>query len=174
MYFTITTKILAEAKIVKLSNDEYKTAIDNAKRLIEVRDKVIAKYNDLSEKDRAKLDKIIPKSVDNIRLIIDTNAVAYGKGLPLKNVSVSVEGASSGSAQDEPAISGESEISTPVLGKAKVSFDVDATYQQFIGFLQTIESNLRIMDVDSLSLTASEDGMYNWKVGLTTYWLKTP
>lgn len=176
LYFTVTTNILAEAKIVKLSNDEYKTAIDNAKRLIDVRDKVILDYNKLSVENRAKLDKIIPKNVDNIRLIIEMNDIAYRKGLPLKNVNVSISSASPEDAtQDQSIDSGaNSEVASPVLDKAKINFDVDATYQQFISFLQTIESNLRIMDVDSLSVTTSEDGVYNWKVSLTTYWSRVP
>lgn len=176
LYFTVTTNILAEAKIVKLSNDEYKTAIDNAKRLIDVRDKVILDYNKLSVENRAKLDKIIPKNVDNIRLIIEMNDIAYRKGLPLKNVNVSISNASPEDAtQDQSIDSGaNSEVASPVLDKAKINFDVDATYQQFISFLQTIESNLRIMDVDSLSVTTSEDGVYNWKVSLTTYWSRVP
>lgn len=176
LYFTMTTNILAEARIVKLSNDEYKTAIDNAKRLIEVRDKVILDYNSLSVEDRAKLDKIVPKNVDNIRLIIEINDIAYRKGLPLKNVNVSINGASAQDASQNQSIDSEvdNEVASPVLDKAKINFDVDATYQQFISFLQTIESNLRIMDVDSLSVTTSEDGVYNWKVSLTTYWSRVP
>jgi hypothetical protein len=176
LYFTVTTNILAEAKIVKLSNDEYKTAIDNAKRLIDVRDKVILDYNKLSVENRAKLDKIIPKNVDNIRLIIEMNDIAYRKGLPLKNVNVSISSASPEDATQDQSIDpgANSEVASPVLDKAKINFDVDATYQQFISFLQTIESNLRIMDVDSLSVTTSEDGVYNWKVSLTTYWSRVP
>lgn len=176
LYFTMTTNILTEARIVKLSNDEYKIAIDNAKRLIEVRDKVILDYNKLSVEDRAKLDKIVPKNVDNIRLIIEINDIAYRKGLPLKNVNVSISSASPQGATQDPSIDSEvdNEVASPILDNAKISFDVDATYQQFISLLQTIESNLRIMDVDSLSLTASDDGTYNWKVGLTTYWSRIP
>jgi Tfp pilus assembly protein PilO len=171
LYFTVTATVFKEAGLVKASNEEYKTAIQNAEELIRVRDKVLNDYNGLSIDDRAKLDKIVPKSVDNIRLIIDLNNVAVRHGFALKGITVSA-GSTDTSANSGFTPEGGSEISTPVLEKVGVSFSLSAPYQQFISFLQDLEASLRILDVTSLSVTSSDNGVYDWKINLNTYWLK--
>ncbi len=170
LYFTVTKSVLKEANTVKSSNLEYKTAIENAKALLAVRDQVLADFNKLPIEDRAKLDKIVPKSVDNIRLIIDLNNIALRYGFSLKGISVNtVSGSKDNSAGLGPVES--STLSVPVLDKVSVSFSLTAPYQQFISFLRELESSLRILDLNSLSVTASDDGLYEWKLDLSTYWL---
>ncbi len=135
LYFTITKGVLADAQIVRSSNAEYVTAIKNAKDLITVRDKVLADYNKLSPDDRARLDKIVPQSVDNIRLIIDLNSVAMKYGFALKGIQATAStDASKSSMQNSTAE--QSAISNPILDTVTVSFSVSAPYQQFISFLQ--------------------------------------
>lgn len=170
LYFTVTKGVLKEAKIVNSSNLEYKTAIENAKSLLAVRDQVLADYNRLSIDDRAKLDKIIPKSVDNIRLIIDLNNIALRYGFSLKGITVNTVSSDKNSPAGLAPVDSSS-LSTPVLDKVSVSFGLTAPYQQFISFLRELESSLRILDLNSLSVTASDDGLYEWKLELSTYWL---
>jgi Tfp pilus assembly protein PilO len=168
LYFTVTASIFKEAGLVRDSNKEYETAIKNAEELIRVRDKVLNDYNTLSIEDRAKLDKIVPKNVDNIRLIIDLNNIAIKHGLALKGISVSA-GASDANTQPIDATT----INTPVLNKVGVTFGISASYQQFISFIQDLESSLRILDLNNLSVTSSDNGVYDWKVNLDTYWLQS-
>jgi Tfp pilus assembly protein PilO len=170
LYFTVTKGVIADANIVRASNDEYKTAIENSKTLLQVRDQVLADYNRLSIEDRAKLDKIVPKSVDNIRLIIDLNNVALRYGFSLKGIAVNT-GSSANTNQAGQGDVTQSAISTPTLSKVSVSFGLSAPYQQFISFLQELEASLRILDLNSLSVTASDNGIYEWKLDLSTYWL---
>ena len=170
LYFTVTKGVLTEANVIKASNDEYVKAIENAKSLIKVRDKVLADYNKLSVADRAKLDKLVPKSIDNIRLIIDLNNIALQKGLTLKGIQASAAQKSGEEVVADPNNSG---VPTPILDTVTVSFGVNAPYQQFISFLQDLESSLRILDVSSLSVTANDNGIYDWKVELKTYWLRS-
>lgn len=170
LYFTVTKGVLAEADIVRASNDEYIAAIKNAKNLIEVRNKVLADYNKLAPEDREKLDKFVPKSVDNIRLIIDLNNIALRYGFALKGIQASVS--SKNSNDNIPQSTNPNTVSTPVLDTVTVSFGVTAPYQQFISFLQDLEASLRILDISSLSVTANDTGVYDWKVELKTYWLR--
>lgn len=180
LYFTVTQGIIDDAKLIKSSNTEYSTAINNAKRLIEVRDKVISDYNQLSSEDRIRLDKIVPNTVDNIRLIIDMNDVARKHGLSLRAINVSVGGSSpnpSGEGQEQiimDPINNNGIVAVPILDKLLVTFSVSAPYQQFISFIQDIEANLRIMDITSLSVSVNNNGIYDWTITLKTYWLRNP
>ena len=170
LYFTVTKGILAEANVIRSSNNEYITAIKNAEDLIKVRDKVLADYNKLLPEDREKLNKFVPKSIDNIRLIIDLNNVALRYGFALKGIQASASNKipdTSSAPQMNSSV-----ISAPVLDTVTVSFGVTAPYQQFISFLQDLEASLRILDISSLSVTANDSGVYEWKVDLKTYWLR--
>jgi len=172
IYFTVTQSAWDAAKQVKLVNDQYISAIANAQQLISVRDKVLNDYNNVSQADRDRLDKMLPSTVDNIRLIIDLNNVAVQHGISLKNVravAASAQPASAAAPVQAPSASG---ISAPTLDTVNISFAVTAPYQQFISFMQDIEANLRIMDINHLSVSVGDNGMYSFQVDMTTYWLR--
>jgi len=181
IYFTVTAGILADASAVKTINDQYSSAIQSALQLIKVRDDVLKSYNNLKADDRARLDKMVPHSVDNIRLVIDLNSVALRHGFSLKNITAKTSDIPApAQTPAAPAVPGSVStalttipvIPEPVLGTVKVSFSVTAPYQEFISMMQDLEANLRIMDVTNLKLTSNDNGKYDWDVTLQTYWLK--
>jgi hypothetical protein len=122
---------------------------------------------------------MIPNTVDNIRLIIDMNSIGLKHGFSLRNIKANAsKGEKTNVAVSSPAqrsttrSSNSSSIPTPTLDTVSVSFSVTATYQQFINFMRDLESNLRIMDLTKLTLTANDNGMYDFGVELRTYWLR--
>jgi Tfp pilus assembly protein PilO len=179
IYFTVTEGMIADAKAVQGVNAQYGSAIQSAVDLIRIRDKVQNDYKNLGTGDQDRLDKMIPSSVDNIRLVIDLNNIALQHGFSLKGIKAatapsvvtqtsSVPLASSGG----PSRVASTVIPAPILDTVAVSFSVSAPYQQFISFLQDLEGNLRIMDVSRLSVTSTENGIYTWNVEIKTYWLR--
>ena len=180
VYYTFTKDQMTEARAVKAVNDEYASAIESAKELIKIRDKVLEQYNQVSVEDQERLEKMIPGTVDNIRLVIDLNSIARQHGFSLRNVKAVVSQTAAGQSDKISQIpaSGRagdgisSDIINPVLDTITVSFSATAPYQQFVTFLQSIESNLRIMDVSRLSVVASDSGMYDFGVELKTYWVR--
>ncbi|MEN9913192.1 MAG: hypothetical protein RLY66_600 [Candidatus Parcubacteria bacterium] len=181
IYVTFTRAKLAEVKAVRQVNDQYLAAIDNADKLVEVRKKVLDNYNAISETDRERLDKMIPDTVDNIRLIIDLNGIADDRGLSLRNVKAIAASAAKQSSTppaQQPSTGGGAaaprsiNIPTPTLDTVTVSFSVSASYQQFIDLLHDLEANLRIMDVSRLTVATGKDGAYDFGVELKTYWLR--
>jgi hypothetical protein len=167
---------------VKAVNDSYTSAIDNAQKLISMRDQVLKSYNNISADDRDRIDKMIPNTVDNIRLIIDLSGVANKHNLPLKNIAAENDADSGSPSALSPAPSSSSSggsiggsalsINTPSLGTVTVSFSVSAPYQQFISFMQDLEASLRVMDMTHLTVSANDTGTYDFSVQLTTYWLR--
>ncbi len=184
VYVTFTQKKIAEVNAVREVNNEYSQAIANADNLIKVRDQVLKDFNSLSVEDRSRLDKMVPNTTDNIRLIIDLNSIARRRGMSLKNIKA-VAADKTGSSQ-KPAIiavptgvtsmnmeaNSIGNISTPTLDTVNISFTVSAPYQQFIEFMRDIESNLRIMDLSKLTVTASDTGIYDFGVQISTYWMR--
>lgn len=174
IYFTFTRDQLAQARAIKSVNDEYSAAIKSAVELIKVRDNILAQYKALSEEDQANLDKMIPSTVDNIRLIIDLNDVALRHGFSLRNVKATTPTSQqnlTGSSvrSDSNKVAG---ITVPVLDTVSVSFSTSAPYLEFISFLQDIEANLRIMDITKLTVNVKDSGVYDFGIELKTYWLR--
>jgi len=173
LYITFTAGQIDAARSTQAVNAQYANAITNAEKLIGVRDRVLKDYNNVSAEDKAQLDKMLPNTVDNIRLIIDLNNIAVQHGFNLKNVSAATKAAS---AQGGPILTSNGRqasaaIAIPVRDTVSVSFSVSAPYQQFISFMQDLEANLRLMDITHLTVTANTNGAYDFTVQLNTYWL---
>ena len=167
VYLTFTRAKIDEVNAVREINGQYSQAIRNADNLIKVRDQVLKDYNSLSAEDRGRLDKMVPNTTDNIRLVIDLNSIARLRGVVLKGVKAST--AASGKTDSAQKID---IIPTPTLDTVNISFSVSAPYQQFIEFMRDIESNLRIMDLNHLTVAVSDTGTYDFGVRLSTYWLR--
>jgi Tfp pilus assembly protein PilO len=112
-----------------------------------------------------QLQKLLPEKVDNIRLIVDLNAVAARNQSSLRNIRVVSD--------EQPASAGApAAANQKVYGTLSVSFSVSMTYKQYLDFMKDIEENLRLMDVSSMSFTPSETGTYDFAITLKTYWLR--
>lgn len=180
IYLTFTRAKLAEVNAVRAVNAQHLLAIANADKLMKVRDSVLKDYNSLSAEDRLRLDKMVPNTVDNIRLIIDLNSVALRHGFSLRNIKASASNTGKITpSTPQPQDSGRgsdgmmTSIPTPILDTVTISFSVTAPYQQFIDLLRDLEANLRIMDTTRLSVSAGANpGMYDFSVELKTYWLR--
>jgi Tfp pilus assembly protein PilO len=182
IYFTVTSGMLDEARAVKKINDQYSSALDSAAKLVAARDNLNAQYVAISQEDRDKLDKMIPSTVDNIRLIMDMNKIAIKNGFSISDMKAvtATSPARPGAGASHPPILSDgstnnltaASFADPVLDTINVTFTASATYDQFRDFLKDIESNLRIMNVTKLSVTSSENNLYAFQVQLQTYWLR--
>jgi len=169
IYFTLTRGMFADAQAVKKINDQYVSAMAHAAQLISVRDQLLKQYNAISDSDRSRLDKMIPSTVDNIRLIIDLNSIALRYGFSLSGIKAA---ATAESSKSSPAAPLAPTGGTPVLDTVTVSFGATAGYDTFIQFLQALESNLRVMDLTRLSVSGGDGGLYSFQVQFKTYWLR--
>ena len=139
----------------------FNDAIDNSKKLKEIRDSVVGEYNAISPADRELLLKFLPNTVDNVRLVRDIDSIAFHHGLTLRNVRVDVgEGTS---------VVGPS---TRTYGVATVSFATHAAYRSFLAFLSDLEQSLRLVDIVTVGFSASDQDLSEYQISIRTYWLK--
>ncbi len=171
IYFTYTSGQIALLNSIQATNNQYQSAINNAKKLITLRDSVLNQYNAISDQDKARLDKIVPDNIDNIRLMIDISGIASRHGVTAANLTTSADSSASG-ASSAGASGSAASASSKGLSTVVVSFSVTTSYDNFIAFLQDIERSLRILDVTTLSLAPTANGNYTYGVTLDTYWLK--
>jgi Tfp pilus assembly protein PilO len=132
-------------------------------------------YNDVEPQNLAKLERLLPDSVDNIRLILEIEKVALPYGMALRNVQYD---ATVEQAAEAPPAPGEI-TSGKEYGTWELSFTVQGTYTNFVNFMRDLEKNLRIVDVTSVEFNSDRaaevpgfTSVYQYTVKIKTYWLK--
>lgn len=129
----------------------------------------------------ADLDRVtvfLPDSVDNVRVILDLDALAAKSGLLLTNINVAessgtntataggstapAQGGASGTASRGPA--------NPV-SSIDLTLSASGTYSALQTFLKGIERSGRLLDVRELSVKGSNTGAYGYQMTVRLYWL---
>ncbi|MFA5652138.1 MAG: type 4a pilus biogenesis protein PilO [Candidatus Paceibacterota bacterium] len=142
---------------------KYKDIVESSNMIVSKRDELIAKKLTISESDRAKLERLLPSNIDNIRLIIEISKIAERRGLLAKNISVG----------DMTKTTSETiGVDNTPYGTLSLKFSVNSSYTNFLNLLQDLENNLRLVDITDITFNSTESGFYDFSVSLNTYWLK--
>ncbi len=178
-----------ELKANRIEVEKLNVAQENAKKLKSRIDSLLTVKNAITGNDMDKIKKMIPDNVENVKLIIDFDNMLQAL--------VAERGTAALYKSDSPADSGRISIENPKitqgttlieggfdasqLGVADFTFTVSLTYADFLEFLKRIETSTRIFDIESITFTSPQvtagknpnDIVYNFNIGLKTYWLKS-
>ena len=91
------------------------------------------------------------------------NRIAQSHGLVIKNIKLDT------AAKLETGKIGQDFSKYGTVG---LSFSVNSSYDNFQNFLADLEKSLRLVDISDLSVAGNDTGIYDFSVGLKTYWLK--
>ena len=165
---------------VEANNETLKIARDLSVKREELR----SKFNNISQEERAELEKLLPDTVDNVRLIIDINNIAEQFGIVIRNININADedtatAAGTVGAQGSTFEGVIEESSVKYVDKSKIgvitfSFSVSAKYEVFLEFLRELEESLRIVDIRNIQISrgSAEGSIYDYNVTMDTYWLK--
>ncbi|OGI61107.1 hypothetical protein A2814_02105 [Candidatus Nomurabacteria bacterium RIFCSPHIGHO2_01_FULL_38_19] len=181
-FFAFTSPLYKDISALKGEVSAYNDALSNSKALENERDKLTAKYNAISVEDLAKLQKLLPDNIDNIRLILEIEKIALPYGMVLKDVKYNASEKDTPKEVTAPpgTIQGGRTVSTlqKDYGVWDLGFSVSGTYNNFLNFTKDLENNLRIVDISSVSFSSDTDvrtnpsGVYKYDFNIKTYWLK--
>lgn len=110
----------------------------------------------------ARLSMLLPSSVDNVRLILDLNALAAKSGVSLSNIGV----------ETPPAVTASNSSSQEPLGSVDITLSVDGSFSAFQTFLAGIERSQRLLDVQDVAVKGSDTGVYTYQMTIRLYWLR--
>lgn len=165
-FFFVAQPTYESSADLQAEANSYKEALENSALLQQERDKLLTKYNSFSQQDLVRLNKMLPTSVDNIKLILEIEKVAADKGILVRNVQFEPdqfadddpEDATGGTATEEqrdtvtqsrrPGGVDNSDYETYDL-----EFSIEGRYSEFVKFLELVESSLRIVDIYSIGFT---------------------
>ena len=164
LFFGFTQPLLDQLTSLQKEQASIGEVLQNTGSLARTRDTLLNRYNEITAENKARLAKALPDQVDNVRLIIDIDAVASRFGLKLKNIVV----------QSDPATSKSNSIGPDGKKYAtfNLSFDVQASYDTMRTFLLALDQSLRIIDVTGVSFAADDKDQNTYTIHLQTYWLK--
>lgn len=151
-----------DIKELQAEDKEFSEALERARDLEEIQSQLNSKYNSFSPDNLERLNKLLPDSVNNVRLILDIDKIASTYNLRTRDLRLE-ESASGGVVVGSDGREFET---------ATLTFSVEATYETFLQFLLDLESSLRVIDIVSLSFQASEDNIYTFTTNIETYWLR--
>lgn len=150
-------------KSYQTEDAEYQKALSDTEEIRKKRDSLVQRRSEFSPADLAKLEKVLPDNVDNIKLVIDIKNIAENHTLTLKNIKLdtTVKSDTTKLGQDNSK-----------YGTVGLSFGVSSSYDNFQNFLTDLEKSLRLVEINELSVTGNDTGMYDFTISLKTYWLK--
>jgi Tfp pilus assembly protein PilO len=163
LFFGYIDPTYTKIKEARVEKADYTRALDNSEQLRAERDKLLSKFNGMSQADLDRLEKLLPNDIDNIRLVIDIDEMARTYGMRIRNFKADAADKSDKIGRDATS-----------YGTLTLSFSTTASYQTFLAFMRDLERSLRILDVTAISFSAPESGsgLYDYAVTVKTYWLK--
>lgn len=181
VFMVFTNPIYTDISSLRVESTAYNEALGNSKTLENERDKLTAKYNAINPNNLAKLQKLLPENIDNIRLILEIEQIALPYGMVLRDVKYNTT--AEAAAIPTPGTVQGGGVAAQVnkdYGVWDLGFSTVGTYNNFLNFTKDLENNLRIVDVSSIafssnianaqSATAPETYKYDFRI--KTYWLK--
>lgn len=185
-FFVVTNPLYNSITALKMQGVSYNTALDTSKTLENERDALTAKYNNMDPDNLAKLQKLLPDNVNNIRLILEIEQIAAPYGMTLSDIKYDATGtnATADTTNTATVVQGgvtAAQNQSKDYGVFNLEFSTSGTYDDFINFTKDLESNLRIVDVSSISFSsdasasttkANTPEVYKYDFKINTYWLK--
>jgi Tfp pilus assembly protein PilO len=168
LFMVYTDARYQEVKGIQQEVAAYDDALDKSQELKRVRDQLISRRNTFPPESIQKLERVLPNNVDNIRLIIDINAIAARHSLSITDIDLG-EVSESASARNSAAVGS----SGSAVGSVELGFSVAATYENFLTFTQDLERSLRVVDIESIGFSVAPDTpLDNYTFRIRTYWLR--
>ncbi len=158
-----------QAQSLKKEISTFDVRLSTAEALKVSREDLIAKYNSISKTDLDNIKVLLPDSVDNIRLIIQLDALATKNGLSsLRDVQYDTQ------KSEQSPIQQNATVQKP-YGEFTMSFSTSGPYKNFLSFISDLEQNLRLVDVSEVKFSQSNPNLVDslsYNIKLKTYWLK--
>ncbi|HET8575270.1 MAG TPA: type 4a pilus biogenesis protein PilO [Candidatus Paceibacterota bacterium] len=170
IFYLFINPTYANVNNLKQERAQYDTALGDAAQLQEKLQSLREQLNSFSPDELTRLDHMLPNHVDNVRLILELNAIAARNNMVMKNINFALAPDASGNA-NSPSNSQTKEVQT-----VGVSFSVKGDYHTLIAFLQDLERSLRMIDIESVNFSVpqgstADSSTYTYSIVLHTYWL---
>lgn len=144
---------------------QYQNILSNVSDLQAKRDELLVKYQNIPKTRIDELSKVLPDNVDTVNLAMGLDNIGSKYGISIKSIQTAKADKNNSSTIVQ-------KTSGTLYGSASYTFSFIAPYANFRKFMKDIEQSLRITDIKSVSFQSTLNGLYEYQVSITTYWLK--
>ncbi len=149
-YFMYIKPMSVEVRVLNAKKAEYNHLLNTVQEIKEKRDAVLLDYNTLSPEEIDKLNKIIPATLNPVLYLNDISSLALKNNLLIKDYRVADN--------QNGVITATETVSVNSYKTTNITIRVSGSYQQFLNFMNEIESALSLTDVVSLKIDAPGSG----------------
>ena len=153
------------AQELKAEETDLNNALTNARQLQAARDDLLQRFNAFTSQDLRRLETMLPDNIDNVKMIIELDALATQLGLSIQSIDVI----------DRENLSNEEQQAQANLpyGVVDLSLSLEGPYERFVELIEQIERSLRLIDVRDISFRSLDiSDNYTYDMTVRTYWLK--
>ncbi len=157
----------AKYQTLSESKAQYQVAADQAKKVREVREKLISSASNISSLEKDRLTRMLPDTVDTVRLTTDITSIASRYGILIKKIDAKPE-----ERANAPLLAASPFATAQKVEHFKalpLAFTLTTSYESFSRFLADLEKSLRIIDITSISVVPNQLGQYDFSVAARTY-----
>lgn len=165
LFLTVILPYYDKVMVLRDRSLQYKGILANIAEIGQKRDDLKVKYENLPQNEVQKLEKVLPSQSDIVSLAVNFDSIAARYGISIKSIN-----STDSSTQSVDGI--VQAPSSSLYHEATVTLSFIADYESFRGFMSDIEKSLRIIDIQSVTFESSDNGLYDFKVTVKTYWLK--
>ena len=161
LFFAYTKPTYDSTQSIQAQIVQYNAALDKATQLQTLKQTLLSRYNSFDPNDLARLQTMLPNQVNNIGLILDLDTLANQYGLSLENVGIASAGTGSSgqsSASSNANTTSIGESATP-YESLDVTFTIHCSYGQFMQYISSLETSLRIVDLIDLQRSLLRAGL---------------
>lgn len=170
LYYTYINPQYAAIQELKSQSNQYQLALDKAKELEQERDVLLTKYNNFSQEDINRINRILPNKVNTVKLITDIDSVAARYGITIRSVSVTQT-----NLDNAQAVVTEG-VPEKLYNTTTIAFKFSSTYPNLVQFLKDLEKSVQMIDMQFVRFEVGEtddsSGVHSYEVSFNTYWLK--
>lgn len=152
MYFMYISPLIGDINVKRQKLAEYTSILEKTKELKTERDTAMDAYNNISQDDVNKLNKIIPDKFDEVLFLNDMSNLASQNGITVRQFKVDT-----GSTDSQNG--GGSDTANHLYRTITIDVRLTGQYGQFMKFLKDIENSLQLVDVMNLSINGSTGGV---------------
>lgn len=164
LFYTYIDPMYTNIQTLLQQEQKFNDALNKSRELQALRDVLLSKYNSFSSGDLARLNKLLPDHIDNVRLALDIDGIASAYNMRIRSIRVTP----GSSVQRQKTIG----PNTNPYESTILTFSVATTYKNLLMFLKDIERSLRIVDTKQLSFSEPSGDLYEYDISVETYWLK--
>ncbi|MEI6843410.1 MAG: type 4a pilus biogenesis protein PilO [bacterium] len=168
-YFLYIGPGISDVNVLRAKLSDYINTSNQSTQINKTRDSIQATLNSIPGEDIAKLDKVVPDTMDSVLLVSDLSTIASRYGMVVRSVQIA-----------EPTENtGDRVVVREAQGPFKVTavgFTVNGGYDQFIKFLKDLETSARLLDVKTIAIKDSSKTAngtsYDFTLAVNTYSLR--